>query len=236
LQRYFARKKNDKFIFNETDIHHIKDVMRCKPNDKIEVVSDGILYICEILNLVNFDVEVLEEIKEANELDVHITIAFGLIKENKMDFMLQKATELGISEFIPLNNTRSVVNINAKDASKKIDRWTRICVDAGRQSKRTYLPKVKDISKLENLIKEEYNHKYICSLDESAINLKKVLVNFQKYDRILFVVGPEGGFTKEEEEFLINNSFSRVSLGSRVLRSETVALFLGSVIGMDREK
>ena len=97
MQRYFAKAKNgNKFILLDTDIHHIKKVMRMNINDNIEVVFDGKVYLCKIID--NYEIEIEEEIYENNELDINATIAIGMVSEQKFDLIIQKLTELGIKE------------------------------------------------------------------------------------------------------------------------------------------
>ena len=107
MQRYFAiNKDNDKLILKESDIHHIKKVMRMNIKDKIEVIYDKVNYLCEIENLDSFNIKILKIKDENNEMDLDITIAIGLVKEQKMDLILQKLTELGVNKIIPLNIVR----------------------------------------------------------------------------------------------------------------------------------
>ena len=125
MQRYFVSNKiNNKLILENNDIHHIKNVMRMSINDKIEVVYRQKVYICNIdkLDKNNIDISIINELNENNELNVDITIAFALSKEEKIDYILQKCTELGIKEFIPLELSRCNIKINSDKKSKKIER------------------------------------------------------------------------------------------------------------------
>ena len=103
MQRYFVKEKiNNKFILEQSDIHHIKNVMRNKENDKIEVVYDKKTFICNIDNINDCSLSIIEELEENNELDIELVVVCSLVKEQKMDLILQKLTELGVIKIIPL--------------------------------------------------------------------------------------------------------------------------------------
>lgn len=236
MQRYFALSKDgDNLILNDSDIHHIKNVMRMKADDKIEVVYDSILYICNINNITNDNIKIsiIEQTKDNNELPIHIAIAFPITKEEKIDLILQKCTELGINEFIPLELNRCVAKINDSKKVKKMERWQNICKEASEQSKRNIIPKVNKIMKINDIINLDYDLKLVCSVNQNVPNIKKVLQNNKKCDRIIFVIGPEGGITNEEEYYLNSNKFMAISLGQRVLRCETAPICVGSMINYE---
>lgn len=233
MQRYFIKEKptnTNIFTLNNDDSHHIKNVMRMKINDNIEIVYNETVYLCKITNLNdNVTTQIIEQIKTNNELPCHITIAQALVNEQKMDFILQKTCELGVSEIIPLHTTRSIINLKGKE-EKKLIRWNKIVKEASEQSKRNKVPIVNNTMKINELINLDYDYKLLCAVNEMTTTIKKVLSNIKSYDKILFVVGPEGGFTKEEEQLLIENGFTSISFGKRVLRSETAGIYIMSVI------
>jgi len=233
MQRYFV--DNKEFKLNSGDIHHIRTVMRMNVGDLIEVVYEGKLHICKIteLNKDNIKINIIEEKEDNNELSKHITIAFSITKEDKIDLILQKCTELGIKEFIPVEMSRCNIKIDKSKVDKKIDRWNSICKEASEQSKRNIIPKVNKIHKLKDLINLDYDLKIVCSVNQDVINIKNVLHNSAKCDKIIFVIGPEGGISSEEEKFLAENNFIPTSLGKRVLRTETVPIVIGSMINYE---
>lgn len=232
MQRYFIEKKeNDIFTLSEDDSYHITKVMRMKLEDQIEIVCNEKLYLSKIIELVPVvKAKVIEEVEVNNELSISVTIAQSLVKEQKMDYILQKTTELGVTEIIPYMASRSIIKLDNKQ-DKKIERWQKIVKEASEQSKRNNIPTVTNAMTLSNLVKlSDYDMKFLCSTNEISQNLKKVLSKLSGSVRMLFVIGPEGGFTEDEESKFIENGFIPLSLGSSVLRTETASTFIMSVI------
>lgn len=229
MQRYFAKEKKDnKITLLDSDIHHITKVMRMNINDNIEVIYDKKLYLCRIVD--NYEIEVIQEIEEDNELNIDVTIAIGMVKEQKFDLIIQKLTELGVKEIIPLAMERSIVKLDNSKINKKLDRWNMICKEASEQSKRNIVPKVNVPMTLKELVKIDYDTKLICSVKQKDNFINSYLQHKEECAKMLVVIGPEGGVSDKEEEFLNNNNFISVSLGSRVLRVETAAIYVASVI------
>lgn len=229
MQRYFAKeKKADTFVLYEKDIHHIKNVMRMKIKDMIEVVYENALYSCEIANLEPLLLNTIKNIDSDSEMNINLTVAISLISEQKMDLVLQKLTELGVSEIIPIKTERSIVKLDEKKEIKKINRWQAICKEASEQSKRTKIPRVRPIMTISELSNIKNELKMLCSLNEKS----KLLSEYLKPDikEILFTIGPEGGFTIDEENKLIEGGFLPASLGKRVMRVETAAIYVASII------
>lgn len=232
MQRYFVnQKENDIFTLSNDDSYHINTVMRMKNKDEIEIIYENQVYISEIILLEPIvKAKIKKEVKVNNELSTYVTIAQSLVKEQKMDYILQKTTELGVSEIIPYMATRSIIKLdNKKD--KKIERWQKIVKEASEQSKRNNVPIINNAMTLSNLVNlSDYDMKFLCTVNENSQNIKKVLSNVNRNVRMLFVIGPEGGFTVEEENKFIENGFISLSLGSSVLRTETASTFIMSII------
>lgn len=230
MQRYFSDKNLDIFELSSDDSYHIIKVMRNNIGDKVEVVIDKCLYICEIIKISDLvTVRRLEEVECDSELPCYVTIAQSLVKEQKMDLILQKSCELGVSEIIPVNTTRSIVKLDKKE-TKKVERWNKILKEASEQSKRVVIPKVNGIMDIKDLCNLEYDIKILCTVNELSMSLKEVLEKDLNNLRILLVIGPEGGFTESEEKILIDNGFISTSFGRRVLRTETASLYALSII------
>ncbi len=229
MQRYFSEKKEgNNFVLNNDDWHHIKKVMRMNNGDEIEVVFQNELYMCKIN-----ENQIIPVCKGDNSLkdEMHIVLIVPVLKEQKMDYILQKGTELGVSEIIPVQMNRCNVNYESKKEQKQA-RWQKICKEASEQSKRLNIPVVKEITTLKKLPVTN-GVKILCSTQEKTKSIKNVLKSNCKCDKLYIVFGPEGGFTFEEEEYLKQMNFVSVSLGERILRAETVPLFVLSVINYE---
>lgn len=232
MQRYFAVDKD--LNISDKDKHHIINVMRMKLNDKIEIVYNEKVYMCEINDISKKDVSysVKDIIDVNNELPLKVTIAVSLVNEKKLDFILQKCTELGVYDFILVNSDRSKIKIDGKE-KKKIERWNTITKEAAEQSHRNIKPIVRDIMSINDVLKLDYDLKLTCSTKENEKTIKNVLQNSTNCDRIIIVVGPEGGLTVSEEEKLEKNGFIPVTLGNLILRTETVPIYIMSLVNYE---
>ena len=230
MQRYFALDEKDNiFALREDDYYHIKVVMKLKIGEKVEVVYNNEPYLAKIIK--DYKIEKLEKLNQ-KELKLDTTLIIPLLKEQKMDFIFQKSTELGISNIILFNAKRSVVKLDEKQENKKFERWNRICKEASEQSKRCTIPKIKFVKNIKELADLE-GLKLICSTVESSNNLKKVLQANKKCVKISMIVGPEGGFEPKEEQSIIDLGFIPVTLGNTIMRVETVPIFLLSVLNYE---
>ncbi len=234
MQRYFAKeKKEDIFILEPLDYHHIKHVMRMKEKEQIEVVIDGILYLACVQNIdEEITVRLLAKKEEHRKEKIKKVICIPYLKEQKMDMILQKATELGVDTILITPLERSLIKWKEEKEMKKIERWMRIVKEAAEQSKRLIIPKViplKETHPLENL----KGLKMLCSTQSECKSLKKWMKTKRDYDTINMVFGPEGGLTKKEEEMFIQMGYEPVHLGNQILRTETVPLYLLSVLNYE---
>ena len=229
MQRYFSTQKiENKFILDNNAWHHIKNVMRMRDGDKIEVVYQNNLYICKIKD--NEVVIICQEEVFKKKLP-YIVLIVPVLKEQKMDYILQKSTELGVQEIIPVQMSRCNVNYSNKKIQKQ-ERWQKICKEASEQSKRLDIPVVHEIISITDLVMTN-DVKILCSTKEKIKSIKNVLKSVGKCDKLYIGFGPEGGFSKEEEDYLKQEGFVSVTLGERILRSETVPLFVLSVINYE---
>ena len=229
MQRYFAVDKN--LNLTNQDKHHIINVMRMKKNDKIEIVYDKKVFLCEIDRVTKEDInyKVIDEITIDNELPLKVTIAVPLVNEKKLDFIFQKCTELGCFDFIVYQSERSKIKINEKQ-DKKITRWNLITKEASEQSFRNIVPKVYGVKKLEELVNLDYDISLVASTKKIKKTIKNIMQNSTNYDKIIIVVGPEGGLTDKEEEYLLDNGFIGITFGNTILRCETAPMFIMSAI------
>lgn len=234
MQRYFAKEKiNDNFILGSDDLYHIRTVMRMKENDKIYVVYDKTTYICCLENVKdNIQIKILERVENDINSNLEVTLFLPLLKEQKMDLVLQKATELGISRIVPMTTSRSIIKLNDGKEDKKLDRWRRICKEASEQAHRTTIPEVTSITDI-NKLDVCCGINIVCSTQEKEKNIKYVLQNHRDCDKINVVIGPEGGLSIKEEEYLKSVGYIPVTLGNNIMRVETVPIFILSTINYE---
>lgn len=228
MQRYFIKNKD--MLLEESDIRHIKKVMRMNINDKIEVVYNNKLHICEITSLEPFNIKVIEELDENKKTKIELTVAVALVKEQKMDLILQKLTELGVSRIIPVSMERSIVKLDKERFNKKKLRWESICKEASEQSKRTNIPIIEDIKSIKDLTKEDADLKLVASTKEKEKLLNYYLQSIEDCAKIIMVIGPEGGISDREEDILVSNGYNRVSFGNLIFRVETATIYAASII------
>ena len=230
MQRYFAKEYNDKIILRDSDIHHIKNVMRMKIDDRIEVIFDKKLYICNIDSMEPLILSIIDIINEENKINLDVTVALGLVKEQKMDLILQKLTELGVNEIIPVNMERSIVKLDDNKISKKMIRWNIICKEASEQSKRTSIPIIHDVINFKDLSKIDGDVRLVASTKEKDKLLNCYLQNIDNCAKIVVVIGPEGGISDREEDYLFDNGYSPVSFGNLIFRVETACIYVASIL------
>lgn len=227
MQRYFGTKKDNEIILNNDDLYHIKTVMRMKDNDNIIVVSDNIPYLCELSNVKDdIKIKIINTIDQKKDNMPKVRLIIPLLKEQKMDLILQKATELGVKEIILYESKRSVVKETRLD--KKIIRWQKILKEASEQSHRIDIPSIYGIKKIKELDLDGV--KLVCSTKEDKKNIQNILKTTSICDTINIVVGPEGGLDNIEEEQLNKQGYISTTLGSRIMRVETVPIFVLSII------
>lgn len=246
MQRYFASysTENDCFLITDEDCHHITKVMRMKEKDQIICVSEEQkTAICSITEISTDFVmaDIIEWKEESVELPVHVTIVSGLPKGDKLEWVIQKGTELGAARFIPFTAARSVVKWDEKKADKKVSRWQKIAKEAAEQSHRSSVPEVMYPLNINALIKagEPYDVKLIAFEEKAREGEASVLTrNLQKLkagSSLLIVFGPEGGLTHQEVEMMTKNGFQACGLGPRILRTETAPLYLLSAVSYHLE-
>lgn len=221
-------------IIKDVDAKHISKVLRMQPGDKIQIVSDdGVTAIAEIVSLQadNVVVRCLEKLAESHEPSVKITLAQGLAKGEKMDFIIQKAVEMGASSIVPVAMEHSVVRLEGAKADKKVERWQKIAEAAAKQSKRDIIPQVQAVQTMQQMLtNNDLQHKIIAYECEDRLGLKTALQSCDKLQELLLIIGPEGGISEFELELARKNGAVPVSLGKRILRAETAGVVALSAI------
>ena len=193
-------------------------------------------YIAQIekINKENIIAKVVEKMQTSNESNVEIDLYQGLPKADKMELIIQKTTEIGISKIIPIDMQRCVVKLDEKEAKKKIERWQKIAEAAAKQSKRDKIPQVENRINLKESINKisQYDVFLVAYEEENVNNLKNELNNLPKKEfyKIGVLIGPEGGIDIKEVTELKENGAKIVSLGKRILRCETAPIVMTSNI------
>lgn len=234
MQRYFGIKKEGDYLFlNKDDLYHIKTVMRMNSKDLVEIVYDNKVNISQIEeNNNDIKFKIIKIVENISLNKPYIALIIPILKETKMDLILQKGTEMGVDEFIICPMERCVVKLESKKIESKLSRWTRICKEASEQSKRTNIPNMKIINNLKDL-EHIQGVSFTCSTQEKEKTLKKALKSHRNCDRMNLVIGPEGGLSTKEEEVLNSINFERITLGNLIMRVETVPLYLTSAINYE---
>lgn len=236
MQRYFL--PNSQFYENHAtilgqDLHHIKNVMRLRVEDEIIVIDEtGNAYLAKITEMTNQSarVDFIEKL-QSDIQESKITIAQALIKRDRFEWFLEKATELGVYSIIPTLFEHSIIKVDQENESKKIQRFQTIVKEASEQSRRFMIPKIHNVYKLSQLPFEDYDKILICyegaTRDDLIISVMKQLDSSLK---ILVIIGPEGGISPKEFKLLQSKAGIVCSLGKRIVRSETAGLVVLSLL------
>ncbi len=239
MRRFFVEEgniKEDKVTIRGDEARHIAQVLRLKEEDKIKVFTGkGREYLIEIREASKKEVigRILKESSLDTEPPIEMTLIQGIPKSNKMDFIVQKVTELGVKRIIPVITQRTIVKLNEEKARARRNRWQRIALEAAKQSGRAIIPEVDEVTTFVqslNNISEENLNLIPWEEEETSTSLKKILKQFTVNRKRLTVngitifIGPEGGFTSGEVEAAKKRGALSVSLGPRLLRTETAGL------------
>lgn len=220
--------EENKIIIQGEDVNHIKNVLRYQNGDNLEVCDeDGTRIYTKIsdMNPNEIILDILEISDDTTEPNVNITLFQGLPKADKMELIVQKCTELGVSGIVPVIMDRVIVKLDEKNEGKKIERWQKIAKEAATQSGRQKIPYVEKAINLKNSIEKlsKYDIVIVPYECEKGNYIKNVLRNMdENVKNIAIVVGPEGGFSDGDIEVLSElTNMKKVSLGPRILRTET---------------
>ncbi len=223
MQQYFVDykvKENDVIELDDDVIYHLKKVLRKDSSYNFRIVDNNSdVFLASLKD--NNKCLIKEKINENNELDCDITCILSLIKMDKFELTIQKLVELGVKTIVPYDATRSVVKI--KD-NKKLDRLRKIIKEAAEQSHRNIIPTLENVATIKDLNKYLSLDNYICY--ESEDNIADIKSN----KSITYIIGPEGGFEDKEYKKICELGFKSISLGKRILRAETAAIYMTSVI------
>ena len=238
MQRYFGKIIGRQVLLEDDDVFHLTRVMRAKVGDKIEVVNEGVVYVAQINRFKPLEIDVVRRLKENNELPNNVVLIASLLKGDKMDLVLQKATELGVSEIVLLETERTVVKFKKDDRELKIERFNKILKEAAEQSRRSVIPHLFRIITFDQLRDIDANVKMIAYEEEAGAtnSFNKIIDSIKPGQKVAVLIGPEGGFAEHEVEIAMHNGYKKVSLGKRILRAETASFYALSVIANRLEK
>ena len=225
------------------DVKHIANVLRKQIGDEINIcnIDTSQNFVCQIkeINKENIECKIIKELKSEAESSVDITIFQGLPKAEKMELIIQKCTELGVKTFVPVQMERCVVRLDAKSEIKKIERWQKIAETAAKQSGRDIIPKVENTINLQKLLNsiQKYDIVLLAYENEENYTLKNALNTVKGKDnlKIGIIIGPEGGIDSQEAENLVKAGAKSVTLGKRILRTETAGIAMSSIIMYELE-
>lgn len=232
-------KENEEIWITGSDVNHIKNVLRKKIDDKINICNSDTQknYECVIKDIEENKIvcKILDEVKSLAESNLNITIFQGLPKADKMELIIQKTTELGVKTIVPVITKRTVIKLKDKDKQNKVDRWRKIAEVAAKQSGRDIIPTIENIINIADIKFDDFDKIFVLYENEEKISIKEEIEKLKNDNKeelnIGIVIGPEGGFAESEiEQLRLNQNISVVTLGKRILRTETVALVVSGIL------
>jgi len=238
MPKFFVDEQNiqsDLIVIDGDDVKHIKKVLRLNPGDSITVCDGkGNDYHASIKDIESNRViaAILDVYKSGTEPPIEVTLFQGIPKSDKMDFIIQKSVELGVSRIVPVITERTVVKLDSKkDATNKVTRWQRISLEAAKQCNRGFVPRVENPVDYEEALKlcQQSYLKIMPYEKENKYNLKKCLYGCDPAKTAVFI-GPEGGFSEEEVKKASASGVKPVTLGPRILRTETAGIAVLSIL------
>lgn len=223
-----------------SDVNHIKNVLRMKPGEKIRVSNQqGQDYFCEITELTDAFVQadILNENAATTELSSKIYLFQGIPKGDRMETVIEKAVELGVYEIIPVAMKYCVVKLDAKKEASKLKRWQALAEAAAKQSKRSIIPKIHPVM----TYKEAVQYAMECDVrlvpyenERGMAATREALDSIHARDSVSIIIGPEGGFA-EEEIAMVRDEMQVISLGKRILRTDTAGIAAMSMLMLKLE-
>lgn len=232
MQEYFVEtplETGEDYVFTKEQAHHAKTVVRLD-HEIVRLVYQGKAFFAEaMMKEGTFIAHVLKEDTSVREMQCDVFLAIALIRKEKFELVLQKAAELGVKRIIPFESGRCVVHAKKERMDKQMQRWNTILLEASQQCKRNIVPEIQDVVTLKDLKEIQTEEKYACY--ENAYGHSSFLSDCTKNAKsITVVIGPEGGFSEEEIRQLSAFGYQPITLGSRILRAETAAIYCLAVL------
>lgn len=228
--------QEDTIKITGSDVNHMKNVLRMKIGEQVQI-SDGNnrKFLCEIMSMASEEIclRIKEELRADTELPSRIYLFQGLPKSDKMELIVQKAVELGVFAVIPVATKRAVVKLDDKKAGKKIERWNSIAESAAKQSGRSLVPEVMQVMSYKEALQYAKDLDVVLipyELAEGMSETKTMIENICPGQSVGIFIGPEGGFEVEEVEYATLQGAKPITLGKRILRTETAGLTTLSIL------
>lgn len=214
-------------ISDKVEINHMKNSFRLQLGDKLRVVDGEFEYITEIIEITKKEIlcKIVEKREDGFSTKVEIHGGIGLLKNDKMELVIQKLVEIGISKIIPIEMERTVVKIKEKK-----DKWNTIVKESLKQCQAVKLTEIDEVKKLKEIPYEEYDLVLVPYENEEDIKISQVIRVNEKIGKVLFIVGSEGGISEKEIEYLKSRGAKIVTLGKRILRAETASIVVGGIL------
>ena len=239
MQQFFAepsRIREGQAVLEGADVNHMKNVLRMRQGEEVKISDgEGKVYRCRVGAYEDGRavLDILEELETDTELPSEIWLFQGLPKGDKMDWIVQKAVELGVYRIVPFRASRSVVKLDEKKAGKKCGRWQTVAKGAAEQSGRGVIPEVGQVQDFREALRTAGSLNRILipyELERGMAETVKVIEDIAPGQSVGIFIGPEGGFEKEEIELAVQHGAVPVSLGKRILRTETAGLTALSIL------
>ena len=233
--------QKETILIEGQDVNHMKNVLRMKIGEQVEI-SDGNnkKYLCEVESYEEEGavLHIIEEMEADTELSSKLYLFQGLPKSDKMELIVQKAVELGAYEIIPVSTKRAVVKLDAKKAAKKVERWNSISESAAKQAGRSLIPEVTEVLTFTQALEKAKELDVVLipyELAEGMDEAKQIIRSIEKGQSVGIFIGPEGGFERAEVEQAMEAGAKSITLGRRILRTETAGLAILSVLMFELE-
>lgn len=230
MRRFFGTKKGNKIIIEDEEYNHLKNVLRLGIGSQILVsINDNMEYACEITSFEKFSAicNIIGKQECLANPKKNIVIFQAITKRPKFEFIVQKATEIGISKIVPFISEFVI----AKVTENKIDRLNSIALNACKQCERTIMPVIEKPKSIEEILPMFKDFDIVLFANERADKGEKI-TNLDKYQNIAIIVGSEGGFSQKEKETFIENGAVSISLGRRIYRCETASVAMMSMVSI----
>ena len=239
MQHFFvtpSQVEGERIYIEGSDVNHMKNVLRMRPGEAV-AISDGdnLKYRCVVEGYEEGRavLAIQQRMPVDTELPCRITLFQGLPKQDKMELIVQKAVELGASQVVPVATRRSVVKLDEKKAAKKLQRWQQIAESAAKQAGRGYIPQVSSVLSYQEALEKAGELDVLLipyELAEGMEEARKVVASIAQGQSVGIFIGPEGGFEKEEVDAAIHQGANAITLGRRILRTETAGLAILSIL------